>query len=268
MKRIPIVLWFLFLLTGTIYGQSSFPDPGNEGVSNEAMIEQAGNSNTGIINQFGSNSAYIEQVGDNNRAVIQQGGGESLGKVIDTPIGSSFPGDFGGFGHKQTTSTADLTQSGDFNDAFVVQAGSHSSRIVQDGRTNFAGITQFSFRGGLFDSFSKNGNAGSVASIIQEGSYNEAGIGQLGNAHDGTIEQYGDHNKATIAQLPGFGLTGGDNPVFNLPVPGGSSSGATGTIIQHGNWNEASIIQNSSSIPTEIIQYGYETNVMVEHNPF
>lgn len=268
MNRIPIVLWFLFLMTGTIYGQSNLPGPGKYGISNDAIIEQVGNSNAGMINQFGSNSAYMKQAGNNNRAAIQQGVGESMGAVIDATIGSSLPGDFRGIGHKQTTSTADLIQNGDFNDAFVVQVGSHSSEIVQDGTSNFAGIVQFGFSRGMFDSFSKSGNVGSVASITQEGSFNEAGIGQLGNSHDGSIEQYGSYNKATISQLPGLGIPGGDNPAFNLPVPGGFNSGATGRIIQHGDWNEAVIMQNSSSIPIEIIQYGYESEVIVEHNPF
>lgn len=267
MKKSIITLGFLFLLTGTIAGQTTEPEPGYDGGSNEANIEQVGNYNIGNIGQIGSNSATIEQAGDNNRALVQQGGGKSLGSFGDTPVKNPFPGYFGEIGNLQSTSSADLIQNGDFNDAFVVQMGSHSAEITQDGADNQAAIVQIGTDFSLFPTRSGSSGTGSIASIIQHGNNNQAVVGQLGNSHNGTVEQYGNNNRATIAQLPYSGSLNGDNGDF-YPGFGDSIGGSSGTIIQYGDLNEAVIIQNGGDVPTEIVQFGYESAVMVEHNGF
>lgn len=267
MKKSIITLWFLFLWTGTTAGQSAEPKPGYNGVSNEANIEQVGDNNIGNIGQSGSNSASIEQAGNSNRALVQQGMVNSFGLGGDMSLDNPISGDFGDVGNIRSSSSADLTQNGDFNDAFVVQLGSHSAEINQNGTDNRAAIVQVGMEIGLFPYELGHGSAGSMASVIQEGSYNEAVVGQYGNSHDGTIEQYGNNNRAAIAQLPNVGKYGGDYGGF-YPRLGGSPNGSTGTIIQHGDWNEAVIIQNGGDIPTEIVQYGYESAVRVEHNGF
>lgn len=260
-KKVIIVLWFLSFLTGIALGQNTLPKAGNE-----AMIEQLGIFNEGYIDQTGSNFASVEQTGNSNRALVQQGMGSSPDSDSDMPVDTSFPGDGGRIGHILSASSADIVQNGVFNDAFVVQLGSHSAEINQLGGNNQAGIIQLGTDIGPYTWLPGDGDSGSIASIIQNGSYNEAIIGQLGSSHNGIIEQYGNNNRATIAQMPFSGMMGGDFPSLELPGFGDFNGGSTGTIIQHGDWNKAAIIQGGENIPIEIIQYGHESAIMVEHN--
>jgi len=239
--------------TGNIseIGQNAGPE---DSMGQFAIVNQTGNANESRVEQDNAggsdarNRALTTQLGDNNKAEQIQEAEGSIGNYAQinqgtngtvSVTGDAFTrlGELDGFDsnlgnflvvENSESGVAFQSQSGDDNDALILQAsseaGSNNATQIQDGNENSAFISQ---------SFFASGGTDNVGRQMQAGDNNAAGLNQDGSGHASLQDQWGSDNTAVVSQA---GM-GNNSNMFQ------SGNGSYGRTLQHGENNISLLTQ-------------------------
>ena len=235
-------------------------------------------SNTAAVNQTGAstfNSASVVQTGTLGRAFVTQNdaaGASSLNEAFINQIEGS--GSYANIYQTGASSnTATINQHGDGMQADIAQFVSNTSNVAKINQGSSASIQSDGSRayiyqiGGVASStaiidqnltvdgvsnlaaIDQRGGATSLnmAHIMQEGSYNEAGLVQTGAGS----------NTATVSQKGNYNVVGGPGH-SNYYDPASSSAvfaRAAGQAQQDGSSNKMTVMQESTGAPTTLTLY-------------